>query len=93
MSRDSQEELNRLTKELLAEETIPEAEEDILNDALIKSLMEETDEEETTAPTEVAEEKEPKDPVVTVLTVIALLLMTGIFGVLIWWLIQIHSLF
>ena len=101
MFRDSQEELDRLTEELLEREDLPKIDEDILNDALLKSLLQEVDAveevsediEKSADPINVPEEIGKKDPVVSVLSGVALLLMTGIFGVLIWWLIQIRSLF
>lgn len=100
MFRDKDEELERLTDELLEGEILPVVDEDILNDPLLHSLTEEAvDEgaepldgaESPDAPTEAPTKQ--KDPVVSFLTVLALLLMTGILGVLIWWLIQIQLLF
>lgn len=104
MFRDTQEELDRLTEELLEGEELPEVDEDILDDAILNSLLEDAGTGEEEAPTDgtadqtdaaqdVQQAQEEKDPVVSFLTVLALLLMAGILGVLVWWLIQIRSFF
>lgn len=99
MTDDTQNELDRITDELLEGEELPEADDDILNNALLNSLLEEAEANiEDTLSEEEAEAEalpvsEEKDPVVTVLTVLALLLMAGILGVLIWWIVVIRSIF